>query len=69
MKACASGRGYATCAECTEIQNFKERPKLYNFILRAFGFIFRTDRIGNLARIRAVGLAKFKAEQLMDTGP
>ena len=69
MKACAMGRGYATCAECTEFDNLKECKKLYNFVSRFFGFIFRTDRIGNLNRIRQIGLDKFKEEKMADGRP
>ena len=69
MKACAMERGYATCAECPDFQDLKECKKLYNIISRFFGFIFRTDRIENLNRIREVGLEKFKEEKLMQGRP
>jgi hypothetical protein len=69
MKACAQERGYGTCAECVDFQNLKDCEKLYNVVSRFFGFIFRTDRIGNLNRIRAVGLEQFKAEKIADGRP
>lgn len=69
MKACAMGHGYATCAECTDFQNLKECKKLYNIISRFFGFIFHTDRIGNLNRIRKIGLDKFKEDKINDARP
>ena len=65
IKACAIDRGYATCAECNEFQNLKKCGKLYNLISRFFSFIFHTDRIGNLNRIREIGLREFKEEQGM----
>ena len=63
MKKCAMSRNYLTCAECTEFENLKECKKLYNLISRFFGFIFKTDRIGNLYRIREIGLEEFKKER------
>ncbi|MDI6786087.1 MAG: DUF3795 domain-containing protein [bacterium] len=69
MKACAMERRYATCAECADFQNLKECKKLYNIISRFFGFIFHTDRIGNLNRIRNIGLDKFKEEKMTDDKP
>ena len=69
VKACASEHGYATCAECTDFENLKECKKLYNFVSRFFGFIFRTDRIGNLNRIREIGLESFKEEKKGDLRP
>ncbi len=63
MKACAMERRYTTCAECTDFQNLKKCKKLYNIVSRFFGFIFHTDRIGNLNRIREEGIEKFKEEK------
>ena len=69
MKACAMERGYITCAECKDFQNLKECKKLYNIVSRFFGFIFHTDRIGNLNRIRDIGLDKFKEEKMTGDRP
>ena len=69
MKACAMERGYVTCAECADFQNLKECTKLFNIISRFFGFIFHTDRIGNLNRIRDIGLDKFKEEKMTNDRP
>ncbi len=66
VKACASGHGYTTCADCADFGDLKECKKLYNFISRAFGFVFQTDRIGKLNHIRQVGLEKFKEEKMLD---
>jgi len=33
-------------------------------IIKLFGFISGTNRIGNLDRIREIGLEKFKAENM-----
>ncbi len=69
MKACAMERGYVTCADCTEFENLKDCKKLNNLIANFFGFIFRTDRIGNLNRIREVGLEKFIEEKRIEGSP
>lgn len=69
MKACAISRKFTTCAECKDFQDLRDCKKLYNFISRFFGFIFRTDRIGNLNRIREIGLSKFKSEKRIDAKP
>ncbi|MEA3340828.1 MAG: DUF3795 domain-containing protein [Chloroflexota bacterium] len=69
MKACAMGREYTTCAECNDFTDLRECKKLYNLTSRFFGFIFRTDRIGNLNRIREVGLTRFKEEKAAGGGP
>ena len=68
-KACAKARGYATCAECTDFQDLTECRRLHNLVSRFFGLLFRTDRMANLARIRAVGLERFREEKRMDDRP
>ena len=60
VKPCTQEKNYNTCAECEDFENLKECRKLNNFISRFFGFIFRTDRIGNLNCIRNTGLENFK---------
>ena len=69
MKACAMERKYITCADCTEFDNLKECKKLNNLVSKFFGFIFHTDRIGNLNRIREVGLDAFKEEKRIEGRP
>lgn len=63
MKACAMEHGIVTCAECGDFGNLKDCGKLNSFVSRFFGFIFRTDRFGNLERIREIGLDVFKEEK------
>lgn len=63
VKPCAQEKSYTSCAECADFANLKECKKLHNWISRIFGFIFRTDRIGNLNRIREIGLGRFKEEK------
>jgi hypothetical protein len=66
VKPCAAGRGYSTCAGCTEFADLRQCHKLHNLISRIVGLIFRSDRIGNLCRIREIGLEAFKAERVAD---
>lgn len=63
IKKCAMAREYNTCADCSDFQDFKQCKNLYNFISRFFGFIFGTDRIGNLYEIRELGLEAFKKQR------
>ena len=62
VKPCAVDRGYGTCAECCDFDEFADCKKLNNFISRIFAFIFKSNRIGNLKRIRQIGLDEFKRE-------
>ena len=63
VKPCAQEKGYTTCAECTDFEKFEDCKKLNNFISKVFGFIFRSDRIGNLNRIKQIGVDSFKQEK------
>ncbi len=66
MKACTTERKYSTCAICSEFKVLEECRKLNNIVSKFFGFIFRTDRIRNLYRIREIGLEEFKKEKIRD---
>lgn len=63
VKACATFRQFSTCAECTPYHDLTQCGKLHNYISRLFGWVFGTNRIGNLCRIREIGLEAFKAEK------
>jgi hypothetical protein len=63
VKPCAQEKNYSSCAECGEFENLADCKKLNNFISKIFGFIFRSDRIGELNRIREIGLEKFKEKK------
>jgi hypothetical protein len=63
IKKCNLDNHRATCAECPDFQNLKDCGKLNNLISKFFGLVFRSDRIGNLNKIREVGLEKFRADQ------
>jgi len=59
VKKCAISHNYSTCAQCSDFENLRQCKKLNNIISKVFGFIFGANRIGNLNRIREVGLGKF----------
>ncbi len=61
-RGCVLEREIATCAECTDFKNLKQCRKLNNLIAKIFGFIFRSNRIGNLERIREVAVEQFARE-------
>ena len=63
VKPCVQEKNCNCCAECSDFENLKECTKLDNFISKIFGFIFRSNRMGNLDRIRKIGLDKFKEEK------
>jgi len=63
VKKCNVENNYVTCVECQEFKgNFKECKKLNSFISKIFAFVFRTDRVKNLNRIKEIGLEQFKEE-------
>lgn len=64
VKACVKSHDYGTCANCGEFKDLHDCGKLDNFISRLFGWLFGSNRIGNLCRIREVGLEAFKAERI-----
>ena len=53
--------GWQSCAECT-LQPLSECRKFNSFIGKVFGFVFRSDRSGCIARIREVGADAFAGE-------
>jgi hypothetical protein len=62
VKKCVMECSHATCADCAEFADLKQCGKLHNWISRIFGFIFRSDRIGNLMSIRSQGFDSFKSQ-------
>lgn len=62
VKKCATDKGIITCADCDEYEDLAKCRKLNNFISKIFKFIFKSDRLGNLALIRQNGLEQFKAQ-------
>lgn len=61
VKKCSTEKNYQTCAQCTEYPDLKKCKKLHNFISIIFGFLFRSNRLANLKKIRTQGLDIFKS--------
>ena len=59
IRPCAQSKEISTCAQCGDFEHLKDCKKLHNFIAMIFKFIFRSDRLGNLAEIRQVGIEKY----------
>ncbi|MFC1734521.1 DUF3795 domain-containing protein [Candidatus Hydrogenedentota bacterium] len=62
VRKCAMEHNFTTCADCDDFGDLKKCKKLHNMISIIVGFLFRTNRIGNLDRIREIGLEKFVEE-------
>ena len=65
-RACCEGRGITTCAECGDFaapRDFRECPKVYNWIARIVAAISRSDRTGALVLLRDRGREVFLASK------
>jgi hypothetical protein len=62
VRSCCGQRGYKSCADCTEFSNLKDCKKYNNWIARAFGLIFRSNRAACIALIREQGYPVFAAD-------
>lgn len=62
IKRCAQDKAYLSCADCQQFSELKQCGKLNNLIGKFFGFIFGTNKIENLRRIREIGYERFKEE-------
>jgi len=62
VKKCNLEKGYRTCGDCTEFDDVRRCKKLNNFISKIFGFVFRSDRIAKVERIREVGYDQYSNE-------
>lgn len=66
IKKCVTEKNIQTCAECKEFSDLKKCKKLNNLISKVVGFIFRTDRIGNLNKMREGTFMKNKGFALIE---
>ncbi len=62
VKKCNIEKQFSTCSDCTDFSELKNCKKLNNWISKIIGFIFKTNRIANLCKIKEIGFEKFKAE-------
>lgn len=61
VRQCCMDNNLQSCADCTTAE-LMDCPKFNNFISKAFGFIFNSDRASCIARIKAVGYEGFSVE-------
>ncbi len=54
VRTCCREHGWMSCADCTQIPIAQCR-KFNGFVSKVFGFVFRSDRLGCVERIRVVG--------------
>lgn len=62
VRTCCMDHGYANCAACDNVDDFRACKKLNNFISKIFGFVFRSDRPASIERIREIGADGFARE-------
>jgi hypothetical protein len=62
VRSCCGQHSYKSCADCTEFSNVKDCKKFNNWIARAFGLIFRSNRAAGIALIREQGYPVFAAD-------
>jgi hypothetical protein len=58
IRICCEKKKITTCAECPDFafpRDYRECPKVYNFMGRLFGFIFGTNRTAALVMLRDQG--------------
>jgi hypothetical protein len=56
VRTCCLNASYASCADCATFPDPQGCKKFNNFIAKAFGLLFRSDRRACIAQIRALGL-------------
>lgn len=61
IRDCCSARGYRTCAECDTLDDCKVLRSLAHKVSR---IIFGSDKLGNLAKIRDVGVEAFVQDRI-----
>jgi hypothetical protein len=58
VRACVVEKGITSCADCADFaapRDYRECPKLNNFMSKIFSFVFRSDRVGALTLLRDEG--------------
>ncbi|MBN1822737.1 MAG: DUF3795 domain-containing protein [Endomicrobiales bacterium] len=63
IKRCSEKKKLATCADCGDFKDLNDCGNLNNIISKIIGFFTKSNRIGNLERIRAEGMARFVSKK------
>ncbi len=61
VRSCCMENNLQSCADCTTIA-LMECKKFNNFMSKAFGFIFNSDRAACITRIKEIGYEGFAIE-------
>lgn len=69
VRICCNSLNITSCAGCNEFKMPADCKKLNNFISKVFGFIFGTDRVGNIAGIRDMGIDAWVAKKRVSDKP
>jgi len=61
VRQCCMEQKFQSCADCKDI-GLMDCKKFNNFISKAFGYLFNSDRSACITRIKEIGYADFAAE-------
>ena len=70
VRSCNMEHGYASCADCKEFTNPMDCKMYNNFMAKAFGFIFKSDRNACINMIKVKGyedFSKYMADNKLQT--
>ena len=62
VRTCCQNNQYASCADCKEHQDPRGCRWYNNWIAKAFGFIFRSNRAACIEQIRLIGIENHAAD-------
>jgi len=62
VRKCNIAKGLKSCADCEEYPIVSECPKFNNFVAKAFGIVFNTDRSKGIAFIKNNGYEHYAGE-------
>ena len=62
IRSCCMEHGYASCAECKDFEDLEDCRKLNNLMAKGFAFIFRSNRIEGLRKIRKASRLEYARE-------
>ncbi len=59
VRSCTLEKGILSCADCDEFADVSDCRKYNNFMAKAFGFVFNSDRKKCIDEIKNIGYEKF----------
>jgi len=64
IRTCNIMKGISSCAECDEFAEVNDCKKFNNFISKAFGFFFNSDRRKGILYIKSQGTEAFASHMI-----